>query len=50
MKRSASSNRELSIMEVCKQILERRLTGTLQKKVKHGVKVVLDVLKGNVQS
>ena len=47
---TASSNRELSIMKVCKQILEKYLTGTLQKKVKHGVKAVLDALKGNFQS
>lgn len=42
---TASSSSELFIMEVCKQILEKYLAGTLQKEFKHRVKIVLDALK-----
>lgn len=46
---TACSSGELSIMEVCKQILEKYLTGTLHKEFKPEVKAVLDALKGNFQ-
>lgn len=50
MKITASSSGELSIMEVCKQILEKYLAGTLHKEFKPRVKAVLDVLKETSQS
>lgn len=50
MTMSAPSSRELSITEVCKEILEKYLAGTLQKEFKHGVMAVLNALKANFQS
>lgn len=44
MKMTVSSNRELSIMKLCKQILKKYVIGTLQKKFKYRVKAALDIL------